>query len=180
MGETMNWLILISNTTFGLIATLLCVLGLNTLKTIKYLNTGKSFWIPVIASGLLFSISSIITIFNEMGLSLTFANEIGQITQLIALCFLSGGIYGYSRTIRKNLSDKYIIPEAPPTQNDKIEANVSAAPSIDKEAIGSNTLRLEPASRCNHQLGYLRTLPVNASLPEECLRCDKIITCRHS
>jgi hypothetical protein len=180
MGETMNWLILISNITFGLIATLLCVLGLTTLKTIKYLNTGKSFWIPVIASGLLFSISSMMTIFGEMGLSLPSFNEIGPIIQLIALCFLSGGIYGYSRTISKNLSDKYIVPEAPPKQNDNMETNVSATPFTDKRTISSNTLKIETASKCNHQLGYLRTLPVNASLPEECLRCDKIIKCKHS
>jgi len=176
----MNWLILISNITFGLIATLLCVLGLNTLRAIKYLNTGKSFWIPVIASGLLFSISSLITIFNDMGFTFTSINEIGQITQLIALSFLSGAVYSYSKTIRKNLSDKYIVPETPSTQNSIVEAPVSAAPSDDKTAISSNTLRFEPASRCNHQLGYLRTLPVNASLPEECLRCDKIIQCKHS
>jgi hypothetical protein len=176
----MNWLILISNITFGLIATLLCVLGLNTLKTIRHLNTGKSFWIPVIASGLLFSISSMITIFYEMGFSLTSTNEIGQITQLVALCFLAGGIYGYSRTIRKNLPAKYIIPESTPTQNGKMEHHVSVAPSTDKRTMSSNILKTETASRCNHQLGYLRTLPVNVSLPEECLRCDKIIQCKHS
>jgi len=175
----MNWLILVSNITFGLIAILLCVLGLNTLKTIRHLNTGKSFWIPVIVSGLLFSISSIITIYNEMGLSLTITNEIGQITQLIALCFLSGGIYSYSKTIRKNLPEKYIIPEVPSMQSRKVEADVSAVPAADKRAMRSNILRIEPASGCSHQLGYLRTLPVNASLPDECLSCDKIIKCKH-
>jgi hypothetical protein len=175
----MNWLILISNITFGLIAVLLCVLGLNTFKTIRHLNTGKSFWIPVTASGLLFSISSIITIYNELGFSLTITNETVQITQLIALCLLSGGIYSYSRTIRKNLPSKYILPEAPSPQNAEKEADVSASAFTDKRATGSNILR-KPASGCNHQLGYLQTLPVNASLPEECLSCDKIIKCKHS
>jgi uncharacterized membrane protein YedE/YeeE len=107
----MNWLTLILNITFASVAILLCVLGLSTLKTIRHLNVGKTFWIPVFVSGLLFSIGSITTIFNEVGLSLTSINEIGQIAQLIALCFLSGGIYSYSRTIRKNLSEKFIIPE---------------------------------------------------------------------
>jgi hypothetical protein len=41
-------------------------------------------------------------------------------------------------------------------------------------------LRIEAASGCSHQLGYLRTLPIHASLPEECLSCDKIIACKHS
>jgi hypothetical protein len=176
----MNWLILISNVTFGLIAILLCALGLNTLKTIRHLNTGKSFWIPVIMSGLLFSISSIITIYNEMGLSLTFINEIGQISQLIALCFLSGGIYSYSRTIRKNLSAKYIIPKMPSAQNDEVEADIPAAPSTNNKVMRPNDSRIEHDSGCNHKLGYLKTLSVNASLPEECLSCDKIIQCKHS
>jgi hypothetical protein len=176
----MNWLTLILNITFASIATLLCVLGLSTLKTIRHLNMGKSFWIPVFVSGLLFSIGSIITIFNEVGLSLTSTVEIGQITQLIALCFLSGGIYGYSKRIRKNLSEKYIFPEVISTQNGKMEAHVGPARSVDKRTMTSNNLRIETASGCNHQFGYLRTLPINAPLPEECLGCDKLIECKHS
>jgi hypothetical protein len=176
----MNWLIIILNITFASIAILLCVLGLSTLKTIRHLNMGKSFWIPVFVSGLLFSIGSITTIFNEVGLPLTSTDEIGQITQLIALCFLSGGIYGYSRRIRKNLLEKYTIPEAISTQNGKMEAHVAPTRSVDKRTMTSNDLRIETASRCSHQFGYLRTLPINAPLPEECLSCDKLIKCKHS
>ena len=176
----MNWLILISNSTFALIAALLSMLGVGTLKTIRHLNTGKTFWIPVFASGILFSIGSIITIFNEVGLSLPSTEEIVTVTQLIALCFLSGGIYSYSRMIRKNIPEKYLIPEKGSTQNDKMKADVSPTRSADERTMTSNNLRIEPASRCNHQLGYLRTLPANASIPEECLRCDQIINCKHS
>jgi hypothetical protein len=178
--ETMNWIILIFNFTSALIATLLCVLSLSTLKKLRQLNTGKSFWIPVFASGLLFSIGSIITIFNEVGLSLTNSVEIGQITKLMALCFLLGGIYAYSKTIRKNLSEKYIVPEVISTQNGKMEANVSPVRSVYRRTMTSDNPRIETASGCNHQLGYLRTLPVNVSLPEECLSCDKVIKCKHS
>jgi hypothetical protein len=176
----MNWLTLILNITFASIATLLCVLGLSTLKTIRHLNMGKAFWIPVFVSGLFFSIGSITTIFNEVGLSLTSTNEIVQIAQLTALCFLSGGIYGYSKRIRKNLSEKLIIPEAISTQNDKMEAHIAHTRSVDKRTMTSNNLRIETASGCNHQLGYLRTFPINASLPEECLSCDKVMECKHS
>lgn len=176
MGKTVNWLILISNIAFTLIAAFLGVLGLNTLKTIKHLNTGKSFWIPIIASSLLFSISSITAIFNEVGFSSTIANEIGQITQLTALCFLSGAIYSYSKLIKRNLSAKYIIfPETTSTKDAEMEA-----PPADKRALPSDMLRIEAVSGCDHQLGYLRTLPIHASLPEECLSCDKIIECKHS
>lgn len=175
----MDWLIIILNITFALISALLCVLGWSTLKTIRHLNVGKRFWIPVCVAGILFSIGSITTIFNEVGLSLPSIIEIGQITQLIALCFLSGGIYGYSKSIRKNLSEKFIIPTATSTQNGKMEAVIAPKPSVNKRTMTSNNLRIETASGCSHQFGYLHTFPINASLPEECLSCDKVIECKH-
>jgi hypothetical protein len=141
---------------------------------------GKSFWIPVFVSGLFFSIGSITTIFNEVNLSLTSTNEIVQIAQFIALCFLSLGIYGYSKRIKKNLSEKIIIPEAISMQNDKMEAHIVPTRSIDKRIMTSNNVRIKTASGCNHQLGYLRTFPINTSLPEECLNCDKVMECKRS
>jgi hypothetical protein len=176
----MNWIIIILNITFVSIAALLCVLCWSTLKTIRHLNIGKSFWIPVFVSGILFSIGSITTIFNEVGLLRTSTNEIGQITQLIALCFLSGGIYGYSKSIKKNLSAKLIIPEAISTQNGKTEAHIAPTRSVDKRTMASNNIRIEAAPGCSHQFGYLRTFPITVSLPEECLSCNKVIECKHS
>jgi hypothetical protein len=174
----MNWLIIISNIAFALIATLLSVLGWRTLKNIRYLNVGKSFWIPTVVSGLLFAISSMITILNETVLSLTITVEIGQITQLIAFCSLAVGIYSYSRMIRKNLPDKYIVPETNSTQHGKMEAYITPKQSAEKKTKTSKNLRIETPSECNHQLGYLRTFPTNASLPEECLSCNKVMECK--
>jgi hypothetical protein len=168
----MNWLIIISNIAFALIAALLSVLGWRTLKNIRYLNVGKSFWIPTVVSGLLFAISSMITILNETVLSLTITVEIGQITQLIAFCSLAVGIYSYSRMIRKNLPDKYIATEG------KMEAYITPKQSAEKKTKTSKNLGIETPSECNHQLGYLRTFPTNASLPEECLSCNKVMECK--
>jgi hypothetical protein len=176
----MNWLIIISNIAFASISALLCVLGWSTLKTIKYLNVGKTFWIPVFLSGLLFSISSTITILNDAVLALTTAVEIAQITQLIALCALSIGIYSYSKTIRKNIPEKYIVPKANSAQNDKLESYISSTHCSDKSTVTSNNMRTEIASGCNHEIGYLRTFPTNASLPEECLSCNKVMECKKS
>lgn len=174
----MNWLILILNATIASIASLLCVLSWSTLKTIKHLNLGKSFWIPIFVSGIFFLIGSIITIFNELNLSLTNASEIVQIFQFIAICSLSGGIYGYSKSIKKNLSEKIIIPEPISSQNSDLEAQIDPPCSLDMGIITSNNLRIETTSECNHHLGYLRTYPISASLPEECLNCDKIMECK--
>jgi hypothetical protein len=169
----MNWLIIVSNIAFASISALLCVLSWSTLKTIKYLNVGKSFWIPIFLSGLLFSISAIITILNDAIFALTITVEIGQITQLIALCSLSIGIYSYSKTIRRNIPEKYIFP-------DDAKNYIPSAISVDKGKKSTNNLQIEAVPECSHHLGYLSTFPKNSSLPEECLSCDKIIECKQS
>jgi hypothetical protein len=175
----MNWLIIISNIAFAVIAALLCVLSWKTLKKIKRLNVGKSFWLPVLLSGFLFAICSIIAIFNETIFSSTIAVEINQVTQLIAFCFLSVGVYGYSRMIRKNLPAEYLSPDANFAQKGEMPTYAVSPRSYDKDAKTSGNTRTEAASECNHQLGYLSTFPENSSLPEECLSCNKVMECKH-
>lgn len=172
----MNWLILISDVIFALVATLLGILGLSTLKAIKHLGTGKSFWIPVFLSSAFFLIGSIVTIFHEVNFSLTTkTDEVVQISQLLALCILLGGIYSYSRKISKNLAEKFAIPEKVAKESLEMEAPVARAHS----PIQKNP-KTETAPECKHQFGYLRTLPRNASIPDECLSCDRIVECKHS
>jgi hypothetical protein len=191
-----NLIIVSLNVAIASIATLLCVLGLSTLKTIKHLNVGKPFWIPVFVSGLFFLISSITTVLNEAVFSLTSINEIAQIAQLTALCSLSVGIYGYFKRIRTNLSrrivipepvtatddeiEEEIIPESIKRQKEKMKVQIAPTPSVDKETGPSKSMRIEAASGCNHEFGYLRTFPIDADLPEECLSCIKVIECKRS
>jgi hypothetical protein len=173
----MNWLITISNITFASLAILLCVLSWKTLKRIRHLNVGKSFWIPAFVAGLFFAVGSMISILNELVLSLTIAVEIGQITELVAFCFLSVGVYSYSRMIRKNLPAEYVVPEVASSQNN-VDAYIASSRSSGKTAKVSNNGRADNGSGCNHQLGYLRTLADDVSLPEECLSCEKIMECK--
>ena len=174
----MNWLIIVSNITFALIAALLCTLSWKTLKKIKHLNVGKSFWLPVFTSGLLFTICSIITIFNETVFTSTIAVEIEQVAQLIAFCSLSIGIYSYSKMIRKNLPADFTIPDAKSTQHGDVDAYIASTRSVGKKTLTQNNLNIETVSGCNHQLGYLSTFPTNSSLPEECLSCNKVMECK--
>ena len=175
----MNWLIIILNIAFGLISASLCVLGWNTLKAIKYLNVGKLFWIPLFLSSFLFAISSLITILNDAFLSLTVAFEIEQITQLIALCFLSFGTYSYSKIIKRNMPEN-VIPEGNPKQKRKNTPYSPLTNSIYHEEDGPSNFQKRTSSECSHQLGYLTNLPANASLPDECLSCNKIMECKQS
>jgi hypothetical protein len=175
-----DWLIIISNIAFGLISASLCALGWNTLKAIKYMNVGKPFWIPLLLSSFLFAISSLITILNDAFLSLTVAFEIEQITQLIALCSLSVGIYSYSKMIKVNMPEKNIIPEENFTQKSKKSPYSPLTTSVYHKEDASNDFQKSSSSECNYQLGYLATFPAGASFPEECLSCNKIMECKQS
>jgi len=171
-----NWLILISNVIFALVATLLGILGLRTSKAIRHMGTGKSFWMPVFLSGALFLIGSIVTIFHEVNFSLTTkTDEVVQISQLLALCILLGGVFSYSRKVMKNLAEKLTIPEKVAKESPEMEAPVACAHSPIQE-----NPKTETAPECNHQFGHLRTLPRDASIPDECLSCDRIVECKHS
>ena len=105
----MNWLIFISDILFAVVAAILGILGLSTLKAIKHLGIGKSFWIPVSVSGALFLIGAIFRVLQgvvvELGLPLTInAEGFVHISWLLALCTLMFSIYNYSgkvRTIRE-------------------------------------------------------------------------------
>ncbi|MBE0512910.1 hypothetical protein IBX38_07660 [Candidatus Bathyarchaeota archaeon] len=177
----MNWLILISDVIFALVATLLGILGLRTFKAIRHLGTGKSFWIPVFLSGVLFLIGSIVTIFHEVNFSLTTkTDEVVQISRLLALCILLGGIYSYSRKVSKNLAEKFTIPEKVAKESLEMEAPVARVHSPIQERIIRENPKTETAPECKHQFGYLRTLPRNASIPDECLSCNRIVECKHS
>ena len=177
---SLNWLIVISNIAFCAISASLCALGWNTLKAIKYLNVGKLFWIPIFLSSVLFAVSSLITILNDVFLSLTIAFEIEQISQLIALCFLSVGIFSYSKIIKRNIPEKNIVPEDSPKQKMKDTSYSPLTTSIYHEKDTSNQFQKRTSSECNHEVGYLATFPANESLPEECLSCNKVIECKQS
>ena len=175
-----NWLIIISNIAFCVISVSLCVLGWKTLKAIKYLNVGKLFWIPIFLSSVLFATSSIITILNDALFSLTVAFEVEQITQLIALCLLSVGIFSYSKIIRRNMPEKNIIPEEVSTQKSKNTLYSPLTTSVYHGKDASNNIQKRDSSECSHKVGYLATFPSNASLPEECMNCKNIIECKQS
>ncbi len=101
----MNLLILFSDILFALVATVLGVLGLGTFKAIKHLGIGKSFWVPIFLSGVLFVFGSAVRIFHEfaveLGWSLTiYTDEIVRFSWLLALCILMGCIYNYSRKVK--------------------------------------------------------------------------------
>jgi len=88
-----------------LVATVLGVLGLGTFKAIKHLGIGKSFWVPIFVSGVLFVFGSAVRIFHEfaveLGWSLTvYTDEIVRVSWLLALCILMGSIYNYSRKVK--------------------------------------------------------------------------------
>jgi len=48
------------------------------------------------------------------------------------------------------------------------------------DRIIEQSLETETSQECKYKFGYLRTLPKNSAIPDECYSCDKIIDCKHS
>jgi len=174
-------LILVFEVVFALIAAILSILSLKTLKAISHLGVGKSFWIPVFMSGVFFIVGSVVTIFHEVNFPLTNrTDEIVQVSRLLALSVLIFGIYGYSVKVKQNLTKEYSIPgkEESIEMKDLTEDLETEAALQEKKIQESR--KAETAPECKHRFGYLRTLPRDAPIPNECLSCDKIIKCKHS
>ena len=190
-------LVLILEMAVAAIAIALILVSLKTLQAIRHLGVGKSFWTPVAVSGFLFFFGSMVAILFELNYQLiTYTDEVVQISRLIALVVLVGGVASYSRKVTKNLGEQLRIPSravaAEAEAENEAEVPVTPlpplappatieppAPSI-HERIAQQSLRTVAVQECKYRFGYLRTLPKDASIPDECLSCDKIIECKHS
>jgi len=184
-------LVLILEIVVASVAVVLIMLSVKTMQAIKHLGVGKSFWTPVAASGFLFFFGSMIAILFELNYSLTtYTDEVVQISRLLALSTLVVGVYSYARKVSKNLGVKLpkkaaqksevetVAPSAVPVA--PIAPAPAATPIQERLAIVEENLKREASQECKYQLGYLRTLPRHASIPDECLSCNKIIECKHS
>jgi hypothetical protein len=182
---------------FASIAAILTILSLRTFMAIRHLGVGKSFWLPVLASSVLFVVGSAIPILWELGyLAATVPIEAVEATKVLALCVLLGGVYSYSRRIKGSLKEEFTIPEQLFQERLKIESGEedTAEPETAIEEKKAHLQRVEPESEpepkgeaslevtvgCPHHLGYLRTLARDRPIPDECLHCDRIIECKYS
>jgi hypothetical protein len=157
------------------IAIVLSTLSWKTFCKIKHLDVGKSFWIPIMLSGIFFFTGSIIGILSDLSYSFAYSIEFALISRLFALCILLGGVYAYSRQISRNLAGKFISS----TYQTAVETNEETEPP---KSIVEESYEKKPAeeTNCRHGLGYLKTLPKNTPIPEDCLSCPKVIECKHS
>jgi hypothetical protein len=46
-----------------------------------------------------------------------------------------------------------------------------------EEALLTTSVETEDSAKCTHQFGYLKKLPKDASIPDECFTCPKYIRC---
>ncbi len=171
-------MVLLLEISFASVAIIISVVSLRTLRAIKHLSVGKSFWLPVLFSGILFLAGSVIAVLSELGFSFaTHTVEIISICQLSALCFLAGGVYSYSRKITKNLVENFPLPERTlkleVESNEEPKSSESIVEQLDEKPVKNE-------AGCEHHLGYLRTLQKSAHIPEECLGCHRIIECKYS
>lgn len=168
-------MVLILEIPLASIAIVLSAVCWKTMQTIKHLGVGKSFWIPVLCSGIFSFAGSIMAILDDLGISFTtYTAETVSVSRLLALCFLAGAVYTYSRKITMNLAEKLTLPaETGEEESDKEVYTPITVMSEEKRTVPKEV-------HCRHQLGYLRTLPRRTPIPEECVCCHQIIECKYS
>ncbi len=181
---------------FAAVAGLLSILSLLTHRSIKHLHVGRTFWVPIFVSATLFLIGSLVSILFELGFAIPFipltTGEFVQLLSISAICMLVGGIYSYSRQVRSILprEEPKLLPEvkvrlsmAPEPEDAQNDGEFHEGPYQSTAAVQNETSPAASAPtesiHCEHELGYLQTLPRDASLPNECFSCDRIIDCRH-
>ena len=162
------------------IAIVLSVLSWKTFRKIKHLDVGKSFWIPVMLSGIFFFIGAITQTLNDLGYSFAYSFELAPISRLFALCILLVGVYAYSRQISKNLARKFISLTSQDTEEKIAETEKAETEPLRSIMDKPYEKKPEEEIKCGHELGYLKTLPKDTPIPTECLSCPKIIECKHS
>ncbi len=81
-----------------------------------------------------------------------------------------------------NLPQNYALSEKSIRGQDAVELEVpDLAPpiTIQGRQSGIDTVK-GSGQECTYQFGHLRTLKMDAPIPDECLSCDRIIECKHS
>jgi hypothetical protein len=104
----MNWLIIALDILFALVAAVLGIMGLGTFKSIKHLGIGKSFWMPIFLSGILFVFGSAVRIFHAFAVEygwvvMVYTEELIRISWLLGIVILFGSIYSYSRKVKMSI-----------------------------------------------------------------------------
>ncbi len=122
-------------------------------------------------SGTFFLFGSVFRILGEIAveldLSLTInTDEIIHVSWLLALCLLMGSIYSYSRRVK--------TIRTIPVLEEKVKEMTRVA--VPEEKV-KESLEKEAPKVCKHQFGYLETFPKDASVPDECLGCHRIVEC---
>lgn len=170
-------MVLILEVPFAAIALILSLVSWKTLRAIKHLNIGRSFWIPMMLSGTFFLVGSVVAILNDVGLLFTtYVAEVVAVSELFALCALVSGVYTYSRKITQNLNEKFTLPTSAvvvASDDEKVEISTSNLEHV-------NTKKPAKDVECKYEFGYLQTLPRSAAIPDDCLNCHQIIECKHS
>ena len=62
---------------------------------------------------------------------------------------------------------------------EKVKGLISGQPQKENPLVKSTAKKGKGSSECPHHFGYLASRPKNASMPQECLTCKKMLDCRN-
>jgi hypothetical protein len=78
------------------------------------------------------------------------------------------------------ISHKRSQPVAEPRLNVDGHERLLGEPRKIEETVAEDSIKKQSAEgfqKCVHQFGYLRNMPKNTSIPDECFGCPKVLRC---
>ena len=177
----LDWILLVSDVVFTAVAAILSLIGLSTLKAIKHLGIGRSFWAPVSMSGIFFLLGSVVRLLHEFVSQLDLS-LIVSVSWLLALCSLMISIYNYSRKAKTEAHTHYYEMDSnsqPRLITHPPEPARKKRPEPERKKQPARQRKHKDVPACPHHFGYLAEIPKDASIPEECLTCTQMLACKN-
>jgi len=110
---------------------------------------------------------------GEKGFMVSFEFSLIDIVLMIAIIVLLA-LYLTKSSTESNTELEHSVKEKKTLEKPTVSVETQKSP---EEALLTTSVETEDSAKCTHHFGYLKTLPKDASIPDECFTCPKYIRC---
>ena len=103
--------------------------------------------------------------------------DINILFGVLIVAALSAYVLVLSKLKQKQTATTEIRVQSSRRSVDQPKRKASQAENVDAEPVSKGSGQDKEEIVCNHNFGFLRTLPKNSILPAECLVCPKAVDC---
>jgi len=110
---------------------------------------------------------------GEKGFMVSFEFSVIDIVLMIAIIVLLA-LYLTKSSTEPHTELEHSVKEEKTLEKPTISVETKKS---SEEALLTPSVETEDSAKCTHQFGYLKKLPKDASIPDECFTCSKYIRC---